>query len=348
MGTRFAGKTRTLALGLVAVAMIAAVVWFLKIRASQRPLPTITLGRGGNPVYVLMYLAEHHGLYEPQGVRVEVQSFATGRDALSAMIEGKVDLATSYQTPVLLRSFDGHPLRILSSLHSASQNTAIVARTDRGIRAPNDLAGKKVGLTFDTSAELFLTLLTRSNGVPLSKIKQVNLPTKDLPEALRAGTVDAICTWQPYLFNAQTALATGDTVTFYSENYTEMSLLVGMQANLDHKRPAAVAMLRALAQAEEILHRDPHGAFAVVERFFPTQTAPALRAGWKGVDAALKVDNLLLLTLEQEAELFRQQGRVRASDSQIREMIDSSFLTQASPEAVTLLDLPSKTVGRSP
>lgn len=347
MVSRFFRKTRALVYGLTLVGVLAAVAAFLHDRWFPRPLPTITLGRGGNPVYVLMYLAEHHGLYEAAGVRVKVEDFATGRDALSALIEGKVDLSTSYQTPVLLRSFEGNPLRILSALHSASQNTAIVGRTDRGIREAADLAGKKVGLTFDTSAELFLALLAKSNGVPLSKIQTVNLPVTELPAALKEGTVDAICTWQPNLFNAQTALPAGETITFYSENYTEMSLLVGLQPTLNRNRAAVVALLRALAQAEEILHRDPQGAFSVVEKVFPTETGPALRAGWAGVDPALRVDNLLLLTLEQEAELFRQQGRVRASNARIRELIDTSFLNDAIPEAVTLLERPV-TVGRSP
>lgn len=314
----------------------------------QRALPTIRLGRGGNPVYVLIYLAQHHGLFEAQGVHVEVEDFPTGRDALSALIAGRADLSTSYQTPVLLRSFEGHSLRILSALHSASRNTAIVARSDRGIRVPADLAGKRVGLAFDTSGELFLASMLKNNGVPLAKIKRVNLATKDLVEALKLGAVDAICAWHPDLFNAQTALPSGETITFYSDNYTEMSLLVGLQSNLEAKREAVVAMLRALGQAEELLHHDPAGAFSVVQKLFPNQSPPALRAGWKDIEPALKLDNLLLLTLEQEADLSRQQGRGGAGKAQIRQMIDTSFLSSAAPEAVTLLELPTKTVGRSP
>ncbi len=309
------------------------------------PPSKIVLGRGGNPVYVLAYLAEHHRLFAKHHLTVQIEDFPTGRDALSALIQGKVDLATGYQTPVLLRSLEGHSLRILTSFHSATQNTAVVGRKDRGILTPTDLIGKKIGLTFDTSAELFVALLLKANGVPFSKVKQVNIQPKDLVEALKQGQVDAICAWQPFLFNAQNGLEAGGAVTFYSDNYIEMSLLVGMEPALESKRTAIVAFLKSLAEAEEILRDDPQAAFGVVEKFFPTEHSSALRAGWTGIEPELKLDNLLMLTLEQEAELFRQQGRVRANKAQIREMIDTSFLTDAHSEAVTLLDLPVRLTG---
>jgi len=60
------------------------------------------------------------------GLDVTFISIASGKDALTGVIEGRSDIATVYGPPVVLQSHEGERLAIVSMLHNSSRNNALL------------------------------------------------------------------------------------------------------------------------------------------------------------------------------------------------------------------------------
>ncbi len=142
----------------------------------------------GSPVLALVFIAEQKGFFADEDLEIDHLHFDLGRDALDAMLLRRADVSMAYLTPVALRSFETSEIRILTSLHHAHGNTAVVARIDRGIRSASDLRGKRVGVPRDTSAELFLQTLLTLSAVPPRDVEFVDVPPEELPDAASSST----------------------------------------------------------------------------------------------------------------------------------------------------------------
>src|SRR5512144_818835 len=179
-------------LALVACALGSAVA------CRGQPRERLAIGYVKQPVAALLFVADREGLLREERLDVNLVEFATGRDALRAAMAGQLDVATVYTTPVLLQAWQTPPPRILTMLHQSGQNTALVARADRGIRSARDLAGKIVALPRGTNAEFFLRTLLELAGVEWDDVRVVDMPPQDIAGAIAAGRIDAAAIWTPF------------------------------------------------------------------------------------------------------------------------------------------------------
>src|SRR3989338_10158249 len=180
------------------------------------PMEKITVGVEKSLLPSLVWIAENKGYFAENGVEVTIKEFDSGRAALTAMLnEGGLDMVTVAQTPVMFNSFSaqggsasgGNPdFAIVSAIVSSYNEITVLARRDRGITKAGDLRGKKVGMTKGSSGQYFLDLFLSNNNLQLSEVEKVDLPTSQLVSNLTTGSVDAISTWNPHLYNAQKVL----------------------------------------------------------------------------------------------------------------------------------------------
>ena len=96
----------------------------------------------------------------------------------------------------------------------SDKDIKILARQDRGIKAPEDLKGKIVGITTGTAGQFFLSLFLTYHQMSMSNLKIVDLKPDRLSQSLIDGQVDAIVTWEPYI--SQTRMALGDKALLLS------------------------------------------------------------------------------------------------------------------------------------
>jgi ABC-type nitrate/sulfonate/bicarbonate transport system substrate-binding protein len=306
--------------------------------AACRPAPErVVLGFAPQPATGLVLVAIDRGFLAAEGIALEIRTFPAGRDALRALLAGEVDLATVYETPIVLSAFGGpSPVRLLTTLHRASGNTAVVARADRRIRAPADLRGRRVGVPRSTNAEYFLQTLLVHAGVVAEEVATVDLAPSDAVEALRSGTVDAVAIWSPYLERAQRAVGRSGAVVLSSDVYDEVSLLV-TRADLLRARPRAlVKVMRALERAERLVTADPRAALPALRRAFPAEDPADIAASWSRITPRLGLDNLLLALLTEEAEWFSDNGRVQGAVPDFAPLLAPGPLLEVLPEAVTV------------
>jgi NitT/TauT family transport system substrate-binding protein len=165
-------------------------------------------------------IATASGLWEKHGLATSGTLFATGREAMQALLGGQADVAEVAPTPLVLAAFAGQPVRAFAVVARWSK-WRVLARTDRGISSPADLKGKKIGIAVGTSSDLAFSYFLDSHGLTKSSVEIVNVSPPDMIPALDSGSVDAINIWQPFTYEAEIRLgsrAKGMPYTF-TNNY---------------------------------------------------------------------------------------------------------------------------------
>jgi ABC-type nitrate/sulfonate/bicarbonate transport system substrate-binding protein len=75
---------------------------------------------------------------------------------------------------------------------AAAEDHQVISRKDRGISAPGDLRGKRIGALRGTSMEFFMGRFLTFNDLGLGDVEFLNLQPSDQEEALLTGRVDAV------------------------------------------------------------------------------------------------------------------------------------------------------------
>lgn len=293
----------------------------------------ITLGLPHQPALGLVFIAEANGYFAARGVQVEQRIFPTGRDALLALLRGEVDLAVAYDTPVLQAAPRAPDLAVLTTLHLSSHNTRVVARADRGIHAPADVRGKRIGVSRGTSGEFFLGIFLTDAGVRDDEVTAVDLPADRLVDAVAHGDVDAIVLWAPHADRAVGLLGAA-AVELRTDVYLETSMLLGRGAHLA-RRPAVVRMLAALSDAARFARARPAEAFLALRTAFPDVPELDLVAQWSRIRPTLGVSNVLAAVLEREDEWLRANRQLDGPPLDLARLLRPEPLAEVEYEAVT-------------
>jgi NitT/TauT family transport system substrate-binding protein len=281
----------------------------------------------------LIYIAKVQGLFDDEGVDVELVQVPNSRASVAAVATGTVDLGSSFEMPLLRAALEGKSLVVVTELHSSLSKTSVVYRLASGIRRPEDLAGRKIGILVGTSAEFVLDLLLSSRGIPLSSVNAVDLPWDKHREAMVNGDVDAVVTWGPM---ATELVASRDVPmsVFTTDFYTEINSLIGARQRVVEKREAIVRTLRALKRSQDFFRENPVRSREIALRFIAPRAKYGTSLFWDKMSPHIGLSSVLLTTLKDEAEwLRRKQGKT--VELNVRDVVDPTFLAHVLPESVT-------------
>jgi sulfonate transport system substrate-binding protein len=261
---------------------------------------------------------------------VQIVAVPNGREAMRQLLHGDVDAATGSETQMLLNSIAEPGIRIILTLAEARYR--IIARRSSGIRRIEDLRGKKVAATVNTSSQYFLREMLRTSGMLLdTDIRFVNLEGPDMPAALKRGDVDAVAIWEPHAQNSLEALGSDavdlQNASVYRERFNLNTTIKVLKDT--GKRRALVEFLRSVIRASDLARRQPAQARPLLAPFINTPAATIAHA-WNrfSFPANLPGD---LPTVLGNVEIFvaavqYRQPRPRAS---LSVLIDPSVLTDA-------------------
>jgi ABC-type nitrate/sulfonate/bicarbonate transport system substrate-binding protein len=299
------------------------------------PVERITIGDVNLPTLALVFVAKDEGLFAAEGVDVVERRFPTGRAALDALLAGEVDVATAYETPVAGSAFSSQALRILTTLHASRSSTRVVARSDRGVRDPPSVRGKRIGVPPGTNADFFLDVFLAGAGVHPAEVQRVAMPPAEAGPMLARGEVDAVAIWLPH---GREPRALGvETVELESDTYVETSMLVTRDEVAATRREALRRVLRALSRAEASVQADPRIAVAALRRVFPEVREEDLREDVARVTYQLGLSNVQLRLLERAAEWQGERRGLEGPFPNLRRLLLPELLLEVEPESVTIL-----------
>lgn len=195
---------------------------------------------------------------------VELVPVPTGRVAMEQLLHGSVDAATGSETQMLLNSIAEPGIRVVLTLAEARYR--IIARRSSGVRRVQDLRGKKVAATGNTSSQYYLREMLRAVGLLESDIHFVSLEGADMPAALQRGDVDAVAIWEPHAQNSLEALGSDaielQNPSVYRERFNLNTTTRVLQD--PDKRRALVEFLSAAMRASERARTKPRQAIPLL------------------------------------------------------------------------------------
>jgi NitT/TauT family transport system substrate-binding protein len=247
----------------------------------------------------LSIIAQDRGYFRENNLDVRLKEYSSGPPAVAAMLAGEIDTATAADFVGVSNSFKNEDLRILATQLRAD-SFFLVVRADHNIAAPNDLKGKKIGVTNKTAGEFYLGQFLVLNQLD-NKDVNISYHTPDeMVNKLISGTLDAIVTFDPHVNRAQTSL--GDKASVWSpQGDQKLSTLLYGTGKLVKKRPEAVKRyLQAIVQAETFAQNNDTAAQKIVARYLGYDDA-YMQTLWSRLAIDVSLGQDLLISMEDQA-----------------------------------------------
>ncbi len=276
---------------------------------SAVPTEKITIAYSTPPYTVLIDIAQNRGYFLQEGLEVTLRTYSYGKAAFDALRKGEADVATVGETPFMLAVMKGEKLFIIATIQTSNKNNAVVARKDKGILAPEDLKGRKIGTTFGTTGEFFMDSYLVSRSISRKQMKVVNLAPEEMQTALESGAVDAVSTWSPVLGQLQKQLGGRGTIFYDADIYTQtFSVAAGQEYVRGH--PGRIRkLLHALVKAEEFIEQNPVEAQKIIAARSGMDRA-SVSDMWNDNAFNVTLDQSLILALEDESRWAIKSGLV--------------------------------------
>jgi NitT/TauT family transport system substrate-binding protein len=222
-------------------------------------------------LYAPYYAALNLGLYEQEGVDVELVGSDTPGGAIARLLDGSIDLTW------------GGPMRVMLA-HDQDPHSPLVSFCEVVARDPFFLIGKCEsfslsdlrGLRFATVAEVptpwvCLQLDLREIGLDPSALPQTrNRSMAENLAALRDSQLDVVQAFEPYVSMAEAERLGTVLHAASSRGPTVYTTFTATRNGIAQNRDAFAAMTRAMARMEQWLYAHSPAEFAAATRsFFP-------------------------------------------------------------------------------
>lgn len=239
---------------------IAAVLMLFSTASAAEKL-TLMLDWFPNVDHLPIYVARDRGLFEMAGIDVRIVSPSETADALKLAVSGQVDLAVSYQPQTVIAAAEGMDVIAVGRLIEHPLTTLLFLK-GKGIEAPPDLSGKRIGYTVPGLMDVMLHAFASLNGV--RNYTSVNVGFAVL-QSLAAGRVDAVMGPFKTYETVEMAHRGYDVGYFELEKYGipdyDELIFVCSRNTLNLKEKAVKGFIRAVDVAIGQVRSNPERAF---------------------------------------------------------------------------------------
>ncbi len=297
---------------------------------------SLRIGFLHDPLAALLYVAQEKGLFQRHALEVSFRGYEGGVYAINDLRRGEIEVAVATEFAFLMQSFKGNDLRALGTLATAN-NSEVIARTDRGIRGPEDLRGRRLGVSKGMNTEFLLGAFLAFNGLRPRDVQLVDLRPSALVRALAQGEVDAVCLYPPFSYSAKDALG-GEVLSWSAQGGQEYFFLLTTTEKLLRARPKALkALLAALLEAEAYMAKNNSAARDILAREFKLSSGQlAERLAQLRFQVGLHQD--LLTMMEDEAHWAVANGVAEPSQvPNLFQLLSLDTLESLKPEAVGVI-----------
>jgi NitT/TauT family transport system substrate-binding protein len=288
---------------------------------------TLRIGEGTVPDYTHFYVADTLDLWSRENIAADFTRFPAGRLALDAMIAGKVDIATSAETPFMFAAVNGIPVRIIATIITF-QPFDLVAGP--GIPSLDALKGKKIGYAQGTNTHFYLDSLLKSRNLAWRDVSAINLQVGDIVPSLVSGAIDGFV-WSEPLISA--ALSKGSQFhRLHSEGlYYAYGCVHTLQSTIDKNPDLLARALKTVMAADRVIKEEPAKAQKILSDTLKLDPgAPA--TFWKDMTFEVTLDRQRLARdLTHQAQWAIDNGLVRPGTKMpdLEAVLDDRILQRA-------------------
>lgn len=213
-------------------------------------------------------IAETEGIYQKNGVSVEVTLYPDNPTLNEALKKGAVDIAGGVLSDFMLMRSRGNPIQVVAVTDYSNTADVIIGRSS--IQSPHDLKGKKISFEgLNSFSHLFVSEFIQRSGIEEWEVQFVDLPASQVCHALEKGEIDAGHTWSP---TSDQALKKGFKRLGKAGDYPGMiTEVISTREDVlggDHKKEQVRRVLKSFFEAEELLMRKEVTSLKVIESYF--------------------------------------------------------------------------------
>ena len=168
---------------------------------------------------VPFYAAEADGLFEENGLNVQLETFASAAERNVALQTGAIDAQLADLIATGLLNNDKHLVQIVKTTYRANDKKgmiALIAGKNSDVKTPADLKGKEVGISSNSLIEYHLDMYLDEAGInrdDIVKVEIASIPTRF--ELLSAGQLETAILPEPL---TTLAVKFGGTIVMDDQN----------------------------------------------------------------------------------------------------------------------------------
>jgi len=290
----------------------------------------IVIGYSNWPGWWPWAIAEQEGLFEANGVNVEMKWFDGYIESMEALAAGQLD--GNCQTLNDTISFAGNAVNgmvaVLVNDNSAGNDKIIVTEE---INSVADLKGKKVAIEEGVVDDFLLALALEEAGMSRDDVEIVPLETGAAAAAFAAGQADAVGAFPPFWTTALTREGSKELITSNDFPGAIPDLLVMSQAIIDERPDDVQAIVNTWFDVLAFMEENPERADEII----------AERAGVGTEELEMLKEGTRMFSIEDNLKAFSEGEGIQHMPSAAKEMaafmVDVGFIPEA-PDLEPILD----------
>ncbi len=306
-------------------------------QSAAKQLEKISLAATAWPASAPFYVALDKGYFREEGLDVTLRTVMSGHLGLEAVLSGEVDIAASGESPIARAIINGRPVAVVANVCNIEEAILIIARKDRGISAPGDLRGKRIGVVTTTAAHFFLDTYLATSHIDPKDVQLVDLASDRQESALLDGEIDAVSTWAPHTFVLREKLGT-DALVLQDRSIYTMTWVLTTTRDFSATNPERIKkFLRGVVRANRFISEEPAEALVVTSKHIGMDS-PLLEREWKDYNFTAILDQSLLVNLEDQARwMIRKEAGNNRDTPNILNFTYAEALRVVQPEAVRII-----------
>ena len=214
-----------------------------------------------------MWLADHLGAFDKNGLEPEFKLFQTGLEIFQAMIGGSLDVLS---TGAVISNFPARGQGKMFLANAVEFATAqLWVREDQGIKTFADLKGKRIATTAGTTAHVFLSTAMKANNLAPSDIELLNQRMPDAVTSFISGAVPAVALWVPFNITVRDKVPGAKKLVDASAYYPQAAIMSGWATTADFhakNRETLVRLVKAWAAGNDYLTGKTDEALEVLQK----------------------------------------------------------------------------------
>jgi NitT/TauT family transport system substrate-binding protein len=212
-----------------------------------------------------MWLADHLGAFDKNGLEPEFKLFQTGLELFQAMIGGSLDVLS---TGAVISNFPARGQGKMFLANAVEFATAqLWVRDD--IKTIADLKGKRIATTAGTTAHVFLNTAMKANNLAPGDVELLNQRMPDAVTSFISGAVPAVALWVPFNITVRDKVPGARKLVDASAYYPQAAIMSGWATTADFhakNREVLVRLVKAWAEGNEYLTGKSDEALEVLQK----------------------------------------------------------------------------------
>lgn len=312
---------------LVLVVVLLVLVAALSACASQPEEPqTVRIGTQPWIGYGPWWIAKEQGLFEKNGLKVELVDFIEDKEVNAAFASGEMD-AANLATHTAIKLFAaGVDLKVALMEDASYEADAVLAPSS--VTSIADLKGKKIAYEEGTTSDLLLNYALMNNGMSVADIEPIFMPASDAGATLIADQVDVAVTYEPYISAALAGNPDLKLLYTAAERPGLISDVLAVRGDLDPQ--VTEKLLKIWDEALAFYKENPDQAKAIIANNVGS-TPEELKTAFDGVKFYDLAENKqmfsgdLMKTLEDVMQVAQAIGLVTTAPDLSKMVADAAY-----------------------